>query len=157
MKLITKPNWRLLTGQWALYHGWYKAWEAVSLWPAVQSICYCVMVKYRLNHVGKGKRTAGLWFFRLTSWTIRYWPELQADTKTTWTLLSEQCWLQEEAVGEAQWNSVSFWNPASSSAGFLPFTHSMGKILNYNQEWVMKANEDSYLHPPWSLICIHTI
>ena len=64
--------------------------------------------------------------------------------------------------GRGSWGSsvklCVLWEPCKLfSAGFLPFTHSMGKILNYNQEWVMKANEDSYLHPPWSLICIHTI
>ena len=67
--------------------------------------------------MGQGKRTAGLWFFRLTL-TLRYWPELQADTKPPGPYYENNADSRKRQLGKLS-ETLSFWNPeCSSQQGF---------------------------------------
>lgn len=84
--------------------------------------------------MGQGKRTAGLWFFRLTL-TLRYWPELQADTKPPGPYYENNADSRKRQLGKLSETLYPFGTlSALLSRVFLPFIHSMGKMLNYNQE-----------------------
>lgn len=136
----------------------YQAWDALSLLsPQMINPCYCVTVNYIIGS-NTWTKERGQQDYGSLEWLpeVTYWLELYINRKSIWSLLSEQCWPQKEADRrEVSAILCILSEPVELLwAGFLPFFHSTGEILNYNQECVMQTNADSYLYPPSSLIYI---